>query len=687
MSKQIIQPVRNLVGGSFTRAARDTVCHIRRINQKIRRRLQWILAEPNFPPEAELNSPAHQQRATYDVICFANIEWESRYQRPQQIMRQFARHGHRVFYVIASDFVKPGGAKRFRAVTVAPNIHEINLQGSGPLNFYYESLNEEMEQRFLSSLAELRHEFQIKSAVSIVHLSFWTPLVLTLRERWGWPVIYDCMDEWADFPNIGQEILEQEERLVRESDLLTVTAALLEKKWSAKSKQCYLVRNGVEFDFFASRYRPNKSLEDMPHPILGYYGALAEWVDFELIHFLARQRPDWNFVLIGDVFVDDLVDIDILPNVHLLGRRPYVEMPLYLYHFDVCLIPFKLDGVTHAVDPVKFYEYISSGKPVVAAPLVELLLYNDYLYLADTPEDFLERIDLALTENDPVLMHQRIALAKENDWRDRYQKLDRAIVQLYPKASIIIVTYNNVELTQLCVESLLRNTTYPNYELILVDNHSQDGSRNYLRYLAKNYRQVKIILNDENKGFPAASNQGLKIAMGEYLILLNNDTVLPKGWLTSLLKHLQDPEVGLVGPVTNFVGNEARVDVPYLTLEQMEYFAAEYTHRHEGEVFDIHMLAMYCITVRRDTFDEIGPLDERFGVGMFEDDDYSYRVRAKGYRVICAQDTFVHHFGQAAFKQLLASGEYQQLWDANRAYFESKWGQWTPHSHSERNRT
>jgi GT2 family glycosyltransferase len=670
---------RSLVGGSFSQANYEGIDRLRRIKQKIQRRLQWILAKPNFPADGGIAAATRLQRGAYDIICLANIDWEARYQRPQQTMSQFARHGHRVFYIVASKIVRPGAKKGFRAVKVAENVFEVSLQASRLPNFYQEVMNQETEQSFLSSIEQLKREFQLETAIIVIHLPFWTSLGLQLRERWGWPVVYDCMDEWTGFPNLGRALLEQEVQLVQESELVTVTAVLLQEKWSARSKQCLLVRNGVDFDFFTAHCGPNDLLAGIKRPIIGYYGALAEWVDFELLYFLARQRPAWNFILIGDVFVDDLVGLDRLPNVHFLGRRPYTEMPLYLYHFDVCVIPFKLNEVTHAVDPVKFYEFISVGKPVVAVPLSELLIYKDYLYLANTPTQFLDNIELALNENGLNLVNARIALAKDNDWLDRYRKMERAIVELCSKASIIIVTYNNVELTQLCVESIFRNTAYPNYEIILVDNHSQDGTANYLRYLSRNYEQVKIILNPENKGFATANNQGLCLATGDYLVLLNNDTVVSKGWLTSLIKHLQNPQVGLVGPVTNFVGNEAKINVSYITLEQMESFAADYTQRHEGEIFDINMLAMYCVAMRRDIFEQVGPLDERFGVGMFEDDDYSFRVKQKDYRVVCAEDTFIHHFGQAAFKALLETGEYHRLWETNRSYFESKWGLWQPH--------
>jgi GT2 family glycosyltransferase/glycosyltransferase involved in cell wall biosynthesis len=677
--KKLIQPIRDRCGGSFTVAGRDAALKLWRFEQRVRRKLQWVLVRPNMPLEQNQSFLPSSGAGRYEVICLGNIEWESRYQRPQQLMVQFSRNGHRVFYVNASHFVKSGQSKNFRATQVAPNVFDVRLQGRGPINFYDEPLSEDLKQGFLASFAQLKSHFQIHAAITLVHLAYWTPLALALREAWGWPIIYDCMDEWADFPNIGPSILTQEKHLVQQSEATIVTATVLKEKWAAQAAQCHLIRNGVDFDFFAAHTRPNNVLAAVAHPIIGYYGALAEWVDFELIYYLAKQRPHWNFVLVGDIFVDQLGGLETLNNVHLPGRRPYSEMPYYLYQFDVCLIPFKLNKVTQAVDPVKLYEYLSCGKPIVATPLHEIQIYADYLYLADKQEAFLEQVERALAETDVTLMANRIALAKTNDWRHRYAQFHTIVQQLFPKASLIIVTYNNLKLTQLCLNSILRNTTYPNYEIIIVDNNSTDGTRNYLRYLTNHTSLVKLILNSENRGFAAANNQGLARAGGERLVLLNSDTVVPKGWLLSLLAHLGRPELGLVGPVTNFVGNEAKIEVPYVTLKQMADFAANYMASNRGQLFDIHMLAMFCVALRRDVFDEVGWLDEQFGLGLFEDDDYSYRVRAKGYRVVCTHDTFVHHFGQAAFKKLIDSGEYDQVWETNRTYFESKWGTWTPY--------
>lgn len=613
-----------------------------------------------------------------DIICLANIDWAARFQRPQQMMSQFARHGYRVFYVVASRLPPPG--QPYSLAEVSENIFEVAIAFSRTQDFYGQTMLQANVHSCAAAFAALARDYRIKTAVTVLHLPYWYPLAHQLRVDRGWLMQYDCMDDWVGFPNIKPETLAEEERLVADADLVTVTASLLYDKWSKVACKCLLVRNAVDFDFFSNHCAPNDLLTGLERPIIGFYGALAEWIDFDLIAAVADCQPGWNIVLVGDVFVTDLHGLDRKLNVHFLGKKPYADMPRYLYHFDVCLIPFRLYNVSHAVDPVKFYEFASVGKPVVAAPLDEMKIYRDLVYSAQGAEAFVQQISLALAENDATLADRRIALARANDWRDRFDSTQSALHALYDKLSVIVITYNNVALTRECIESLLRNTTHPRYELIVVDNASSDDTRNYLRYVGRKERHVRIILNEENRGFAAANNQGLRVATGEFLVLLNNDTVVPRGWSDPLVRHLRDEGIGLVGPVTNFVGNEAKVTTNYTDWAQMEVFSDDYTARHHGQTFDIAMLAMFCVALRRDVLERVGWLDEQFGIGMFEDDDYSRRVREAGLRCVCAQDAFVHHHGQAAFKKLIATGDYQRLWDKNQAYFESKWGTWVPHA-------
>jgi GT2 family glycosyltransferase len=274
-------------------------------------------------------------------------------------------------------------------------------------------------------------------------------------------------------------------------------------------------------------------------------------------------------------------------------------------------------------------------------------------------------------------------MAKQNTWSDRYRRIEAGLAAVVPRTSIIVVTHNNLALNKLCLESIVLNTECSNYEVIVVDNGSTDGTQAYLRYICAQVPNIHVVVSSKNQGFARANNQGIARSTGDYIVLLNNDTIVPPGWLSRLLRHLEHKKVGMVGPVTNWVGNEARIDVPYQTWGEMEAFAREYTWAHDGQVADIQMLAMFCVALRRDTYGAIGPLDEQFGIGMFEDDDYAQRLKAKGYRVVCARDVYVHHFGQATFRKLIERGEYNDLFNENRRRYETKWNvQWIPHKHA-----
>lgn len=263
---------------------------------------------------------------------------------------------------------------------------------------------------------------------------------------------------------------------------------------------------------------------------------------------------------------------------------------------------------------------------------------------------------------------------------ERCDGITRCLGLAFPRASVVIPTVNNLVYTKLCVESTLANTEYPNYELIVVDNGSEDGTAGYLREVSARHGHVRTLVNERNMGFAAAINQGLGAAGGDVLVCLNDDTLVPRGWLTRLVHHLADPTVGLVGPVTNRTCNEAQIDVPYRTYGEFLRFARERGEASGRAPFEIRMLAMFCVAMPRRVYERVGPLDDRFGVALFEDEDYALRVRAAGLRVVCAEDTFVHHFGQASVGKLAASGEYGRLFEANRRRFEAKWGiVWRPH--------
>jgi GT2 family glycosyltransferase len=253
-----------------------------------------------------------------------------------------------------------------------------------------------------------------------------------------------------------------------------------------------------------------------------------------------------------------------------------------------------------------------------------------------------------------------------------------------PTASIVVVSFDSLLYTRLCVETVLANTDAPAFELIVVDNGSDDGSREYLKALAARDSRVSLLANEENVGFPAACNQGMVAARGEHLVLLNSDTMVPGGWLSRLTSYLDAGEAGLVGPVTNRIGNEAEVLTHYDTYGDFLREAGTRAVSKRGQAFEIQTLTMFCLAMRRDAWESIGPLDESYGVGTLEDDDYSMRARRAGFRLLCAEDVLVHHFGEGSFGKLFGNGEYGRLIARNRDFFEQKWGEpWHPYARRE----
>jgi GT2 family glycosyltransferase len=244
-----------------------------------------------------------------------------------------------------------------------------------------------------------------------------------------------------------------------------------------------------------------------------------------------------------------------------------------------------------------------------------------------------------------------------------------------------VVTLDGLAFTRLCLESVLGSLEAPALELVVVDNGSTDGTVEYVQRLAERNPRAHLMTTGSNIGFAAALNRGLAAARGQRLLILNNDTILPPRGLSRLLPYLADETVGLIGPISNEAATEAEVDVSYTSYMELIDVAEERAKAHAGNLLELDMLTMFCVALRRDVYERVGPLDERFEIGLFEDDDYSLRVKQAGYKIKCAEDVLIHHFGEASIGSLVPTGEHAAIFDANKRRFEEKWGiPWKPHA-------
>ncbi|MCX9465673.1 glycosyltransferase [Vibrio cholerae] len=437
-------------------------------------------------------------------------------------------------------------------------------------------------------------------------------------------------------------------------------------------------------DYFKAT--PSEELLEKSRPVVGYYGAIAEWFDTDLVLKTAKLLPQYDFVLIGNV-TTDVSCFKNQSNIKLLGEVPYKDLTKYLVSFDVCIIPFIINDLTLCTNPVKVYEYLAAGKPVVATAMPEVVLIEEKVFIASDAEAFSLSIEKAMeTKDDAELVTDRKKWAESHDWLERARHLESEMELLTngnkaAKVSIVVLTFNNLKLTKDCLESIERNTTYVNFEVIIVDNASTDGSIDYLENFCSRRDNYLFISNERNLGFAKGNNVGLEKATGDILVVLNNDTYVGPYWLEGLVGALEkNPELGIVGPVTNNIGNEAKINISYGNWVQLNNSAINYIVENRNKLYPVECLAFFCVAIPRSVYESVGPISEDYGLGFFEDDDYCKAVEKAGFKIAVVEDSFVHHHLSASFNKLKSSRK-QELMNTNKAIFEKKWGPWKPHKY------
>ena len=246
--------------------------------------------------------------------------------------------------------------------------------------------------------------------------------------------------------------------------------------------------------------------------------------------------------------------------------------------------------------------------------------------------------------------------------------------------SIVILTYNNLEYTKLCIDSIRKYNGSEDCQIVIVDNNSTDGTVEWI----KEQKDIKYILNKENKGFPAGCNQGIEIAnKNNDIFLLNNDTIIMPNSIFNLRMGLySSEEIGATGAISNSISYYQQIDEQYNDFSGYMNFALKNNVTDESSYEQRVKLIGFAMLIKRNVLDEVGLLDERFTPGNFEDDDISFRILLKGYKLLLCKDSYIHHFGSVSFKKEI---KYNEVLKVNSSKFKEKWGFTSEYSTNIRN--
>lgn len=234
--------------------------------------------------------------------------------------------------------------------------------------------------------------------------------------------------------------------------------------------------------------------------------------------------------------------------------------------------------------------------------------------------------------------------------------------------SIIILAWNQLEYTKQCINSILIHTQLP-YELILVDNGSGDGTLQYFLSI----KEATVIHNPQNQGYARGNNQGIRRAKGDYILLLNNDTIVTHCWLKLLIHCINsNPKFGAVAPRSNFAAVTGYTNQNFKTTAEMQTYARFHNRCDPQKWFYTEWLPGFCLLIRRSVIEEkVGLLDEKFNLGLCEDVDLCRRISRAGYQNVCAGDTFVFHYGSRTF--IGQNIDTSKLNNKNSKYLVEKW--------------
>ncbi|MCW2104578.1 MULTISPECIES: glycosyltransferase [Rahnella] len=381
-----------------------------------------------------------------EIVLLSTADWDNPFwTNKQHVAVEFARRGYKVLYIDSLGLRKPSLNKKdfsrilkklFKALRPPKKVQE-NIWVWSPITLPWN------EYRAVRSFNKFYLSFFVK---------MWSKL-LGFRNPWLWTynpltteflnpndfskTIYHCVDEIKAQPGMPIDVLEREEKtLIQQASIIFVTALQLKEnrvKWNDNIHYFSNVADYVHFNTAVTKdYVIPEDLKNISSPVLGFIGAVSSYkINLDLISYLAAQRPQYSIVIIGEVGEGDpSTKIDILrahKNIHLLGPKPYNVLPQYLKYFDVALLPNNLNEYTDNMFPMKFFEYLAAGKPIVSVDLSSIQEFHNVVKIGKDKFEFVMAVD-AVISGDVVPLNERLALAKEYTYETRTDKMLKMLI-------------------------------------------------------------------------------------------------------------------------------------------------------------------------------------------------------------------------------------------------------------------
>lgn len=384
-----------------------------------------------------------------DIICISSADWDAPlWTNKQHLMSRLAEE-NRVLYVESVGLRRPTLAptdrerivRRVRHYFAGPRqVPGKNLYVLSPLvvPFYQTAWLRRLNgMLLLNEVRRTAERLKMRQPILWSYIPNAYALAHHLNEKL---VVYHCVDDLATIAGIpAAAVKKMEERFLAEADAVITTSQALYEARRGFNPHTYLFTNVADAEHFGKALRPDVALapamRDIPRPVAGYVGALDAYkVDFAFLAEVAKRLPDWSFVLVGPVGQGqpstDLGTLRTLANVHLTGWVDYKEIPSYLKGFDVALIPHHLSDYTTSSFPMKLYEYLAAGRPVVSTPLPAIADVA-MVRFAETVEGFAEAIRLAKATDSPEMVRRRVNEAKQHTWEDRLKSFDEVLARVY----------------------------------------------------------------------------------------------------------------------------------------------------------------------------------------------------------------------------------------------------------------